>query len=455
MSPQSINPHSPSDIVHEFEPAGSDAVARAVVRARDQYPEWSRQPAQVRGVALNKIADDLERHVNPLVDMMVREIGKPIVEARAELARAVSIFRYFSQAVLMPDGATYPAPDGQSLLAARRFPLGVCGLITPWNFPVAIPSWKAAPAIGFGNSVVLKPAPQATATADLLTTIISRYLPEGVFQMLPGGKKTGEALVRQPDVVAVSFTGSVVGGRAVAQRCIARGARAQCEMGGQNPSIVLADANLARAATTIALAAMGYAGQKCTATSRIIVEESVYDQFRVQIIEAVERLGIENPASESCAVGPLIGQGARNSAADAIASSSGRVLTGGEVLESEGFYLRPTLVEINEPSDLLVQEEIFAPVAALLKAGSVDQAVAIANDVRYGLVASVFTSDLEQAITVLPNLEAGLVRVNASTTGVDLHTPFGGSKASSVGPREQGDAARDFYTESRTLQLAL
>ena len=454
MSFKSINPHDPSDVVLEFQSVGREGVKEAVLRSRGAFMDWSQQPAQTRGEALHEIANGLEHNAHHLVDITVREVGKPIVEARAEIARAVSIFRYFSQAVLMPDGATYPAADGHSWLASRRFPLGVCGLITPWNFPVAIPSWKVAPALGFGNTVLLKPAPQATGVAELLADIIRQHLPPGTFELLPGGRETGESLIDHPHVAAISFTGSAPVGRTIAQRTIARGARAQCEMGGQNPSIVLADANLSSAATTIALAAMGFAGQKCTTTSRVIVENSIYEAFRDQLIGAIEQLETGNPVTESCKVGPLIDQVARATATDAVARSRGRTLTGGKELETEGFYLAPTLVEVDDQSDVLAQEEIFAPVAALLKADSVDEAIAIANGVRFGLVASVFTRDLEQAVTVLPNLEAGLVRVNASTTGVDFHTPFGGSKASSFGPREQGDAARDFYTESRTLLLA-
>jgi alpha-ketoglutaric semialdehyde dehydrogenase len=319
---------------------------------------------------------------------------------------------------------------------------------------VAIPVWKAAPALGYGNTVVLKPAPESTVTAQLLTEIVTRYLPAGAFQLVAGDAETGEPLVNHPDVAAVSFTGSTEVGRMVAQQVVGRGAKVQCEMGGQNPSVVLAGADLDGAAQTIAYAAMSYAGQKCTATSRVIVEDAVYEDMRDRLVAAVEGLEVVDPENESCQVGPLIEEASRNSALDALERASGNMLTGGKQLDSDGFYLEPTLVEIEDPGNPLAQEEVFAPVTALLRVGSAEEAVRLANDVRHGLVAAVFTNDLDKAMTLAGRLEAGLVRVNASTAGVDYHVPFGGSKASGIGPKEQGLAARDFYTETKTILIS-
>jgi len=450
----SVNPHRPSDIVGEFEPAGPDGVEAAVARARSAFLEWREQPAAVRGRALGQIAGELEGRAEEISRLVVREVGKPIVEARGEVARGVAICRYYSQLVLAPDGETFPAADGRSWLMARRYPLGVCALITPWNFPVAIPIWKAAPAVAYGNAVILKAASASTAVARTLEEIAAKHLPEAVFQVVPGGAETGGPLLDHPDVAAISFTGSLEVGRMVAQRAAARGARFQCELGGQNPSIVLADADLDRAASAITYAAMGYAGQKCTATSRVIVEASVYDEMRDRLVEEIESLLVVDPEQEACLVGPVIDDGARASALEAVGAAGGRVLTGGRALEAEGFYLAPTLVEVDDPLSPLAQEEVFAPVAALLRAGSADDAIRVANDVRYGLVAAVFTRDLHRALDLVGRLEAGLVRVNAPTSGVDFNAPFGGSKASSLGPREQGPAAREFYTESRTILIS-
>ena len=451
---KSINPHKPSDVIGEFEEAGQRGVEEAVARAREAFFEWSEQSAFFRGHTLARMADETEERAEELAQLTVREVGKPIGEARAELSRAVAIFRYYAQLVLAPDGETYPATQSTDWLIARRYPAGVCGLLTPWNFPVAIPVWKAAPALGYGNTVVIKPAPESTVTAQLLAEILSKYLPEGAFQLVAGDAETGESLVNHPDVAAVSFTGSTEVGRMVAQQVVGRGAKVQCEMGGQNPSVVLAGADLDGAARTIAYAAMGYAGQKCTATSRVIVEDAVYEDMRERLVAAVEGLEVVDPENESCQVGPLIEEASRNSALDALERAGGNLLTGGKQLDSDGFYLEPTLVEIENPQNPLAQEEVFAPVTALLRVGSTEEAVRLANDVRQGLVAAVFTNDLDKAMTLGGRLEAGLVRVNASTAGVDYHVPFGGSKESGIGPKEQGFAARDFYTETRTILIS-
>jgi alpha-ketoglutaric semialdehyde dehydrogenase len=251
----------------------------------------------------------------------------------------------------------------------------------------------------------------------------------------------------------VSFTGSSEVGRQISRRAAERGARVQAEMGGQNPSVVLADADLDRAATAIAYAAMGYAGQKCTATSRVIVEDAVYPQFRDRLTAAIEALQVVDPADAKTLVGPVIDDGSRASALAAVAASGGRVITGGAALDAPGYYLAPTLVELDEPVGPLATEEVFAPVAALIRAGSPDEAIGIANGVRYGLVAAVFTSDLGRALSLTQRLDAGMIRVNAPTSGVDFQAPFGGAKESSYGPREQGMAARAFYTESRTVLI--
>ena len=450
----SINPHQPSDVIGEFEVSGQGGVEEAIARAREAFLEWSEQPASNRGGALAQMADETEERAEELAQLVVREVGKPISEARAELSRAVAILRYYAQLVLAPDGETYPATQPTDWLIARRYPVGVCGLLTPWNFPVAIPVWKAAPALGYGNTVVLKPAPQSTIIAQTLGEIVTRYLPEGAFHLVAGDAETGEPLVNHPDVAAVSFTGSTEVGRMVAQQVAGRGAKVQCEMGGQNPSVVLAGANLDSAANTLAHAAMGYAGQKCTATSRVIVEDAVYEDMRDRLVAAVERLEVVDPENESCQVGPLIEEASRNSALGALERAGGNMLTGGKQLDGDGFYLEPTLVEIEDPRNPLAQEEVFAPVTALLRVGSVEEAVRLANDVRQGLVAAVFTNDLDKAMTLAGRLEAGLVRVNASTAGVDYHVPFGGSKESGIGPKEQGLAARDFYTETRTILIS-
>lgn len=453
MTFTSVNPHDPADVLGEWEPAGSDGADAAVGRALKAAQVWRDTPGAARAKALSDAATALERRAAEVTDLVVREVGKPVSEARGEVARGVAIMRYYAQAALAPDGQTLPAADPDQLLLARHVPVGVAALLTPWNFPVAIPLWKAAPSLAYGNATLLKPSSAAAATALLLSEIIGPFLPPDVFQVVLGGADTARPLIDHPGVAAVSFTGSSAVGRDISARAAARGCRVQAEMGGQNPSVVLAGADLDRAATTIAYAAMGYAGQKCTATSRVVVVDDVYPQLRDALAAAIEALQVVDPADPKTLVGPVIDGGARTSALAAVADSGGRVLTGGRALEGPGFYLAPTLVELDEPAGPLATEEVFAPVTALIRAGSADQAISIANAVRYGLVASVFTSDLGQALRLTRRLEAGMVRVNAPTSGVDFNAPFGGSKESSYGPREQGQAARAFYTESQTVLI--
>jgi alpha-ketoglutaric semialdehyde dehydrogenase len=453
MTFTSVNPHDPADTVGEWEPASQRDADAAVGRAVRAAQVWRDAPAPARARALGEAAAALEHRAAEVTAMVVREVGKPVSEARGEVARGVAILRYYAQLALLPDGETLPGGDADSLLMARHFPVGVAALVTPWNFPVAIPLWKAAPSIAYGNATVLKPSSAAAATAVLLHEIVAPCLPDDVFQVVLGGSAAARSLIEHPGVAAVSFTGSVPVGRDVSRRAAERGCRVQAEMGGQNPSVVLADADLDRAATAIAYAAMGYAGQKCTATSRVIVQDAVYPEFRDRLVAAVEALQVIDPADPRTLVGPVIDNGSRSAALEAVAASDGRVLTGGKVLDAAGFYLAPTLVELAGPSGPLATDEVFAPVAAVLKASTAADAITIANAVRFGLVAAVFTRDLGRALRLTNRLEAGMIRVNAPTSGVDFHAPFGGSKDSSYGPREQGLAARAFYTESRTILM--
>jgi len=453
MTFTSVNPHDPADVLGEWEPSGRDGAAAAADRAARAALVWRDVPGAARAKSLSDAAAALEARAEEVAGLVIREVGKPVTEARGEVARAVAILRYYAQAALAPDGETLPAADPDQLLLARRVPVGVAALVTPWNFPVAIPLWKAAPSLAYGNATLLKPASAAAATALAMHEIIAPFLPDDVFQVALGGADTARALIEHPAVTAVSFTGSSAVGRDVSARAAARGCRVQAEMGGQNPSVVLAGADLGRAATTIAYAAMGYAGQKCTATSRVIVADEVYSGFRDALAGAIETLQVVDPADAKTLVGPVIDDAARSAALAAVQGSGGRVLTGGSALDRPGFYLAPTLVELPEPAGPLATEEVFAPVAAVIRAGSADDAIDMANGVRYGLVASIFTSDLAQALRLTRRLEAGMVRVNAPTSGVDFNAPFGGAKESSYGPREQGQAAREFYTESRTVLI--
>jgi alpha-ketoglutaric semialdehyde dehydrogenase len=453
LTVQSHSPQRPDDLLVEVEEAGVEAVAEATRRARAAAGRWAQLPALERSAALAAAADALAAAADQVTGLMVREVGKPVTEAGAEVARGVGILRYYAQQALDPDGETYPGPSPAALLLSRNRPRGVAGLITPWNFPVAIPLWKAAPALAFGNGVVLKPAPDATALALRLAELLSPALPEDLLQVVPGGAETGQALIERVD--CVSFTGSVAVGRRVAVAATARGIPAQAEMGGLNASIVLPDADPERAAATIAGAAMGYAGQKCTATSRAIVVGDP-GPFTGALVAAVEDLAVGDPAEEGTVVGPVISEPARRrvvQAAEEAAAGGGRLLAGGRAGDGDGWFVAPTLIDRLPADARLAQEEVFGPIAVVLPVADEDEAVAVANGVRYGLVSSVFTRDLDRALDLTARLDTGMIRVNAPTSGVDYLAPFGGEKDSSFGPREQGKAARAFYTSTRTIMI--
>jgi aldehyde dehydrogenase (NAD+) len=452
---ESRSPQDQSEVVVTAPAADRAAVAAAFERARAAQREWSRS-ALARADALAAAAAAVDAAKDEIVDLMVREVGKPLTESVGEHARSVRILRYQSQSALDPDGDTYPAAppsDLRTLLFSRRRPRGVAGLITPWNFPFAIPLWKAAPALAYGNTVVLKPASDAIGCALLLEEILSKHLPEGVFNVVTGPGEAGQAVVELADVV--SFTGSTAVGLGVAAAATARGIASQAEMGGLNASIVLPDADVEAAAKVIAGAAMGYAGQKCTATGRVIV---VGDPAPVTdaLVAAVEALPTGDPAEASTVVGPVINAPARDEvldAARAVTAGGGRVVTGGTALDGPGLFVAPTVVDGQSPDARLAQEEVFGPIVTVLRAETAEQAVAISNGVPFGLVTSVFTRDVDSALTVVDGLESGMIRVNMPTSGVDFHAPFGGEKQSSFGPREQGKAARELYTSTHTISI--
>lgn len=429
-------------------------VAVAVSRGRVAQQRWQGMPATARAQVLVECAELLSQASPELLELGIAEVGKPRREMAAEVARGIGILRYYAQSTLDPDGQTYPSPAEPSLLLSWYRPRGVVGLITPWNFPVAIPLWKAGPALAYGNAVVLKPAPSATAMALRLAALLETALPPGLFQVIPGGAATGHALVGAAD--AISFTGSRAVGRLVIAAASARGVPLQAEMGGQNPAIVLPDAEVERVAKVVASAAMSYAGQKCTATSRIIVVGDP-TPFSDALVAAVQGLSQGDPSDEDVVVGPVIDERARQTVLHAVETAravGGQILTGGVAPDREGYFVDATLVRGIGADHDLAQEEVFGPFALLLSAPTEEDAIRIANLSRYGLVASVFTRDISAALRTVPQLRTGMVRVNGATTGVDLYAPFGGTKDSSYGPREQGKAAREFYTETQTVTIA-
>ncbi|MCX5203588.1 aldehyde dehydrogenase family protein [Streptomyces sp. NBC_00237] len=445
----SHNPANPADQVADVPSTGTWRTVEATDRARDAHRSWYASGAAARSQALGAAAYAIEQAGAELADLAVREVGKPLAEARGEVARTVAILRYFAQLPYDATGSVHETASGPGLLLTRRRPYGVAGLITPWNFPFAIPVWKAAPALAAGNAVVLKPAPEATACAIRLTELLQQALPEGVFTLIPGGAPEGNALTSAADVI--SFTGSTVTGGAVVRNATARGIPVQAEMGGLNAALVLPDADPQRAAAHIAAAIAGYAGQKCTATSRVIAVGAALAPLRDALADALRAIPAADPSDPATVCGPVISEAARRKVLDA--SSDVALLAGGKPAHDEGWYVAPTLVEQVPSGHQLLREEIFGPVAVLLHATDLDQAVRMANAVPHGLVTSVHTRDLDTALHGLDALDTGMIRINAPSSGVDFHLPFGGTKSSSHGPREQGRSALDFYTSTRTYSL--
>lgn len=450
MLVRSVSPQRPADVVAEAMAATPEEVDAAAARARQAQHGWWAAAPSVRCAALAGAAAALRDRATEATELVVREVGKPVVEARGEVARAASILDYYAQAAFAPVGQNYAPSLGSGLLYTDRMPHGVAGLITPWNFPLAIPLWKAAPALAAGNAVLLKPSPDSIGNATWLADLLAEHLPADLFAVVVGGAETGAALVDAADVV--SFTGSSAVGSQVAVAATMRGIPVQAEMGGHNAAIVLPDADPASTAAMITSAAMGFAGQKCTATRRVIVVGEQPD-FVEALVAATRQAAPMDPAQEPSSVGPVISPVARDKVV-AAAASGGDVLAGGKAPDGDGFFVEATLVDgVPEGHDLL-SVETFGPLLVLQHAADVEAAVAMADATSYGLVTSIHGQDLAPILTAARSVHSGLVKVNAPTTGVDFYAPFGGEKASSIGQREQGLAALDFYAATRTITVA-
>jgi aldehyde dehydrogenase (NAD+) len=450
------SPMRPSEPIGEFPASDGTDVDAAVEAAGAAFPEWSRKAAPQRGTLLMKAAEAVDRRVEQIAQDMTLEMGKPLRESRLEAARMAQILRYFAGEGFGPRGELYEqAASGGAVYTVRR-PLGVVGLITPWNFPAAIPAWKAAPALAYGNTVVMKLAQEAPLTGLHLAACLEEAgVPAGVFNVVVGrGSDVGTPLVRHPLVKAISFTGSVAVGEQVRDEATRLGKRVQLELGGHNPLVVMADADLDRAAEAAYAGAFWSAGQKCTATRRIYVQDGVYDSFRQKLLERIERGVVGDPTDPRTEVGPIVSEKQLEEVLTGIErgqADGGRLLAGGERLDGDAYLVAPALFEGLADDAFLSCEEVFGPVTSLYRFSDLDEALRRANAVEYGLSASIFTSSLAAARRFANEIEAGIIRVNAQTTGADVHVPFGGVKASGFGPHEQGRAAIEFYTEVVTI----
>ncbi len=458
-----INPADTGDRIAEFPDSGVGEMDAAVQAARAALPAWRSLTGAQRGAFLTRAANILERRLEEVASALTREEGKMLFESRGETSRGVVILRYHAAEGMHGIGEVLPsAMNARTLVFTTRVPVGVVGLITPWNFPVAIPLWKAAPALVYGNTVVLKPAALAPLVATLLAECFAEAdLPPGVFNLVHGqGRTVGQALADHPFVNAISFTGSCEVGKRIAQSCASRGAKYQLEMGGKNPIICLEDADLDQAVDLTVSGAMRSAGHKCTATSRAIVVASVAAEFTRRLVKKVKALKVGPGTDPDSYLGPVVSEAQLEGILGYIArgkNEGARLVCGGDRLRGgiydKGYYVAPTVFDDVKPRMTIAQEEIFGPVLSILSVKDFEEAMKVANEVQFGLSASLFTRNLNRALDYVQQIEAGLIRVNGETAGVEPQAPFGGMKGSSSYSREQGQAAKEFFTQVKTVYL--
>ncbi len=453
-----INPAAPDEHVATVTLAGPEIAAEAVEAAAGAFAAWRDTPPPARGDVLRRAADLVDERADEIGRDLAREEGKTLAEAVGETRRAAAILRYYAGQTLEPDGETYPSHSALTFLYARREPLGVVTAISPWNFPIAIPAWKIAPAVAFGNTVVWKPAEIVPLTSThLAAAFFDAGLPDGVLNLVLGrGSVVGDMLVTHDRVEAITFTGSNAVGRALQLKATEAGKKVQLELGGKNPAVVLADADLELAAEQVARGAFLSAGQKCTATSRVIVEQRVLEEFGDRVAALARSWPVGDPLDETTKVGPLSSKSQLDTVSgylDVAEREAARVLVGGGRPDGGGYFVEPTVLADLPATSAVVREEIFGPVAALLPASSYEEAVALANDTPFGLTAALFTRDLGKALRFARDIRAGVVKVNQESAGLEFQAPFGGMRQSSSGSREQGKVARDFFTQWKTVYL--
>ncbi|MBL8291846.1 MAG: aldehyde dehydrogenase family protein [Bryobacterales bacterium] len=456
------NPANTDEVVGLFTKGTPADMTAAVEAAGEAQAKWAATNGPARGALLFKVADILEKKFDQLGEEMTREEGKTLPEAKGEVRRAINIFRYFGGEGSRMPGMLVPSERDRVHMFAIRKPIGVCGLVTPWNFPIAIPAWKMAPALIAGNAIVVKPASAAPLSAwRIVEACHEAGIPKGVVNFVAGsGGTLGNALVSAKQLKAISFTGSCEIGNWLHAKASERRLRIQLEMGGKNPTIVLADCDFNSAVENVANAAFFSTGQKCTATSRAIVEDSIYDKFVAALVERTKKLRVGNGMLPGIDIGPAVDEGqletnlkyieiGRQEAGEPLVG--GHRLTGGDY--DKGYFVAPTIFGDVTENMRLAQEEVFGPVLAVMRAKDFADAMRIANNIPFGLSASIQTSNLSRTFEYIYGMEAGLLTVNLPSAGVEYQLPFGGTKDSSFGPKEQGPAAMEFYSDYKTIYL--
>jgi aldehyde dehydrogenase (NAD+) len=455
------NPSDLSDVIGEYAQADANQTKAAIAAAANAFPAWATGSIQERANILDKVGSDILARKDELGRLLSREEGKTLPEGIGETVRAGHIFKFFAGEALRLSGEKVPSVRPGVDVEITREPVGVVGLITPWNFPIAIPAWKIAPALAFGNTVVFKPAQWTPGCAwALAELLVNAGIPRGVFNLVMGsGSVVGDTIVNHRDVTAISFTGSMQTGQSIARKAIARMAKFQLEMGSKNPLVILDDADLPTAVNVAVQGAYYSTGQRCTASSRLIVTEGIHDRFVHAITERLSALNVDNALSAGTDIGPVVEQPQLDTDLEYIGvgqKEGARLAVGGERVKrsTDGYYLAPALFVDATNQMRISREEIFGPVACVIRAKTYDEALAMANDTETGLSSGIVTSSLKYASHFQRHAQAGMVMVNLPTAGVDYHVPFGGRKASSYGPREQGRYAAEFYTTVKTTYIA-
>jgi aldehyde dehydrogenase (NAD+) len=453
------NPAHKDEVIGAFPSASKEDTRRAIEAANTAAKEWANMPPPARGVILDKASRIIESRADDFATALTREEGKTRAEAMIEVTRARDIFRYYAGEGWRMGGDVLPSNVSGELLYTRREALGVIALITPWNFPLAIPAWKMAPALAYGNTVVFKPASLAPHSALLLIeALVDAGIPKGVVNYITGsGRSVGDELVTSPNVQGISFTGSYSVGVGIYEKAIKNMTRVQLEMGGKNPMIVLDDANLDLAVRLAVTGGFGLTGQACTATSRVIVTEGIADEFARELTNAARNLKVGDGLEAGVQMGPAVSADQLQTDLEYIGvgkQEGARLLAGGDVANGNGHFVQPTVFDFVEPKMRIAQEEIFGPVIGILRASSFDDAIEKANAIGFGLSAGIVTNNLQKAFQFANRIDAGVVKVNEPTTGLALQAPFGGFKHSSANTfKEQGQAAIEFYTRTKTVYV--
>ena len=456
---KNINPSDTGDIISEYTSVTDDQFEQAVSSAVIAQKEWGEVGIEKKSQILIKIGDELIQRSKELGELLSREEGKPLAEGIGEVTRAGQQFQYYGSECLRLYGEKIPSTRPGFQVEISREPLGVIGIISPWNFPIAIPAWKAAPAMMCGNAVILKPASLTPASAIALTEIISKQdIPSGLFNLVLGsGSNIGNKIASHPDIVAITFTGSVEVGKKLYQNSSPLLKKMQMEMGSKNPLVVMEDANLNTAISCAANGAYGGTGQKCTASSRLIVHEDIYAKFVEGLVENIKNLKVGHALDEGTQMGPASNESQYESNLNYIEIGKGeaKLAYGGDPMNmrTPGYYMQPTLFIDGDNKSRINQEEMFGPIACVIPAKNLDHALEIANDTDFGLSSGIITQSLAKAEYFKQNIKTGVSTINLPTAGLDYHVPFGGRKASSFGPREQGTYAREFYSQVKTSYI--